>query len=698
MTGYAIGIDTGGTYTDAVVVDLQAHAIVAKAKALTTRGDLAIGVADALAAVLAATGAPGATAGRVRLVGLSTTLATNAIVEGHGSAIGVVLVGFDAAMAERTGIARAIDGARIVRVAGGHDHAGDEAAPLDEAAVAAFLAETADTVEAYAVTAQYSVRNPAHERRVREMVRDLTGRPATVSCDLAQALDAPRRALTAALNARIVGRIVALIAAVQAGMAQHAIAAPLMIVKGDGTLATTAQIAERPIETILSGPAASIVGAKFLSGLSDFVVADIGGTTTDIAVLEGGWPKLDRAGALVGGHRTMVQAVDMRTFALGGDSEIGLDSAGRIELRPGRIMPLALLGQRWPGVIADLRAALADPEGQPYAGRFALRPLGQRHPATGHLSAREAELLARVGGEPTALGRILRGPLARRTLDRLVSLGLVSLGGFTPSDAAHVLGSQAQWSREAALLGALLFARSTRMLDPAGGEAPALALAREVVAAVVEKTGRVLIEALADTPTAGAEAFIAAAVAGRGRVGHLAVRLAPNTPVVAVGGPAPLFYPEVGRRLGCEIVLPPDGDVANALGAAVAMIRAKAVVEISSAGFGDYRVHAGGAPLSAAGGAAALALAEARARALALERAAGFGLADPVVELRIDRIDLPHTAGDAGLVAATVVAECVGVPAAHGSTVDRLAMPGGAGTAFEPLHLTSPGIRPADPF
>jgi N-methylhydantoinase A/oxoprolinase/acetone carboxylase beta subunit len=662
MTGYAIGIDTGGTYTDAVVVDVRRHAIVARAKALTTRGDLAEGVGEALAAVLAASGAADATARATTLVSLSTTLATNAIVEGHGAAIGVLLIGFDARMEQRAGIAKAVEGARVGRAAGGHDHAGDEVSPLDEDAVRAFLRETKDAVEAYAIAGQYSVRNPAHELRARALVADLTGRAATVSCDLAQALDAPRRALTAALNARIVGRIVALIGAVRAGMARHAITAPLLIVKGDGTLASAEQIALRPIETILSGPAASIIGAKFLSGLSDFVVADIGGTTTDIAVLEGGWPRLDRGGALVGGQRTMVQAVDMHTFGLGGDSEVALDPRGRIDLRAGRVMPLALLGQRWPCAIEEMRAALADPEGQPYAGRFALRPLGQDSPPTAHLAPREADLLARVGTEPTPWRQILRGPLARRTLERLVSLGLVAVGGFTPSDAAHVLGLQSQWSREASVLGALLFARATRMLDPTAGEAPARAFAQTVFEAVAAKCGQVLIEALAGGATEGAEQLVAAVVEGRGRVGSLAVRLAPVVPVVAVGGPAPVFFPEVGRRLGCEVVLPEHGDVANAVGAAVALIRATAVVEISSAGMGEYRVHAGGAPLAVSGGTAALETAERLARALALERAKSFGLRDPGVAVRVDRIDLPNAPGDSGLVAATVVAECVGAP------------------------------------
>jgi N-methylhydantoinase A/oxoprolinase/acetone carboxylase beta subunit len=660
MTGYAIGIDTGGTYTDAVIVDLVSQRVLAKAKALTTRGDLAVGVAEALGAVLAATGEPSRFAAAIRHVALSTTLATNAIVEGHGSPVGVILIGFDEDMAARTGIARALPDARVLRVTGGHDHEGREQAPLDETAIIAFLRETGPTVAAYAVTAQYSVRNPAHEQRARALIAALAARPATLSSELAQSLDAPRRALTAALNARIISRITALIEAVRDGMARHGVGAPLLVVKGDGTLATAAQIAERPIETILSGPAASTIGARFLSGLRDLVVADIGGTTTDIAVLENGWPRLDRSGALVGRHRTMVQAIEMRTFGLGGDSEVGFDEAGRLEIRAGRIWPLALLGARFPGVIATMRAQLADPAGEPYAGRFALRLPGAPPP----LAEREAALLERIGATPTPLGRFLHGPLARRSLDRLVALGLAALAGFTPSDAAHVLGHQGQWSREASVLGALLLQRGARMLPQGDREAQARAVAQEVFNAVAEKSGRVLIGSLAGVPLDEADEVVTAAASGRGRLGRLAVRLAPVWPVVAVGGPAPVFYPEVARRLGCRLVLPEHAEVANAIGAAVALMKARAVVEISSAGPGGWRVHHQGEPIAVPRPEAALALARELAEQAALAAARAAGIKAPRVALHVERIDLPNAEGDQGLIAATVFAECVGEHAA----------------------------------
>ena len=160
----SIGLDTGGTYTDAVALD-AAQRVLASAKALTTHWDLSLGLAEGLRAVLA--GLPADTdRTRISLVSVSTTLATNAVVENRFSPVCTILVGFDERMVERSGLERA-GGGVIVHVPGGHEATGDEAAPLDEAAVEAAVSEFGPQVEAFAVAALFSVRNPAHERRVR---------------------------------------------------------------------------------------------------------------------------------------------------------------------------------------------------------------------------------------------------------------------------------------------------------------------------------------------------------------------------------------------------------------------------------------------------------------------------------------------------------------------------------------------------
>jgi N-methylhydantoinase A/oxoprolinase/acetone carboxylase beta subunit len=668
MTRYAIGIDTGGTYTDAVVIDAREQRILAKAKALTTKGDLAVGVAEALDRALAACAARGGPSGRdIGLVSLSTTLATNAIVEGHGSPIATILVGFDDAMAARTEIASALPGTRVLRAAGGHDHAGTEQAPLDEAAIRAFIAGTED-VGAFAVAAQWSVRNPAHEHRVRALVEEIAGRPASLSSDLAHALDAPRRALTAALNARIVGRIAALIAAVRRAMAEHDVSAPLMIVKGDGTLAAADVVALRPIETILSGPAASVIGARFLSGLSDFVVSDIGGTTTDVAVLEKGWPRLDRTGALVGGRRTLVRAIDMRTYGLGGDSEVLVDPQGKVGLGTGRIVPLSLLAAVHPEALNILRRQLDDPEGEPAAGRFVLRPFGGQDsgPMPADLAPRELALLERVGSKAHPYAEVVHGPTQQRVLQRLVAQGRLALSGMTPSDAAHVLGLQSQWNAEAARIGALVTERRLRMAPFRTGEAvdaAARAFAREVFDAVVLSTGRILLDTLAGEPMDGARSLVDAVAGGSGKHGMLKVALTPTVPVVAVGGPAPVFYPEVGRRLGAETVVLEDGDVANAVGAAVGVVKVQAVVDVTSPGVGTWIIHAEGDPIVVIDHAEVLATARGLALSQARQRAeAGGAGSDLQVDVHIDRVDIPGMDGDRGLIAATIVAECWATP------------------------------------
>jgi N-methylhydantoinase A/oxoprolinase/acetone carboxylase beta subunit len=164
---YLIGVDTGGTYTDAAVIEAQGHKVVASAKSITTKGDLSIGVTGAITAAVAKL-PQGLAPKDIALVSVSTTLATNAVVEGHGSAVGVILIGFDQAMADRTGIAKAFPGMPIAMISGGHDHNGEEAKPLDVEGLANAIASM--PVDAFAIASAFAVRNPAHEASARDIV------------------------------------------------------------------------------------------------------------------------------------------------------------------------------------------------------------------------------------------------------------------------------------------------------------------------------------------------------------------------------------------------------------------------------------------------------------------------------------------------------------------------------------------------
>ncbi|MFO1057997.1 MAG: hydantoinase/oxoprolinase family protein [Dongiaceae bacterium] len=629
-----LGFDTGGTYTDAVLYD-PARGVVASAKALTTKHDLAIGLAGAFAGVRAAIDAP------IVLVSLSTTLATNALVEGHGSPVGLLLLGYPASVLEKPPLAAALGEDPALLLAGGHDPLGEEQAPLDLAAVRAAVEGLAGRVAAFAVSGFFSVRNPAHEIAVRRLIREATDRPVTCGHELSARLDAPRRALTALLNARLIPQLQALIAAVRGLLAESAIGAPLMVVKGDGSLVGAEVAALSPVETILSGPAASVVGAHHLAGVDDVFVSDIGGTTTDIALLRGGRPVLNREGAVVGGFRTMVEAVEVRTYGLGGDSEVHATDGG-LRLGPRRVVPLGLAAIQHPFVLATLERQLAGEPGE-QDGRFALRQRALE--AAVELPPAQARLWAALADGPLPVAELAPGYASERALARLVDRGLVIIAALTPSDAAHLLGRQQGWSVDAARLGAALFCR--RWAARLGGAADPTALAGRIVEQVVRQSAEALLDtALAEWRgagglSAGDRPLVDEALAGAAArsTDLLSVSIGLGRPIVAIGAPAASYYPEIAARLGTRLVAPRHAEVCNAVGAVVGGVSRTVSAVITAPAEGRFRAHLpdGVADFAALEPAAAAALAA--LRRLATEQARAAGAAElEVRESRDDRI------------------------------------------------------------
>jgi N-methylhydantoinase A/oxoprolinase/acetone carboxylase beta subunit len=660
MTRYTLGIDTGGTYTDAVIIDVVKHQVVATAKALTSRADLSIGVSEALTRVLDMAGDTFDTA-EISCVSLSTTLATNALVQGHGDDVMTFLVGFDDGMVERTLIAEAAPSTTIVRIRGGHTYSGEEAEPLDVAAVNAALSEHGGRVRGYAVASQYSVRNSGHELQLKDIIEAATSHPVTISSDLSAALDAPCRALTATFNARIISQISALENAVQSSMRRLGIAAPLLIVKGDGSLAPAEAVVKKPIETILSGPAASVIGARFLCGLADFVIADIGGTTSDVATVRNGWPSLNESGSDVGGFRTLVRAIDMRTIGLGGDSEVLVDFRGVVSLDNNRVVPISLLGHRWPRVVSELESALSADSGMLGSLRYGVTPDGGQELAINEAASEKDRLfLAQFqSGEPVLLRDAVSGAADIARVSRLVAQGLLQVSGFTPSDAAHVLGLQSQWSASAAMAACELLGRASGMVK--GGEVgPQLKeLAQTVSGELARKSSWLLLEQLAGLEFEANNVLVDAVTRGSSGLHNLGTEFRPLLPVVAVGGPAAIFFPEVGRRLNTEVIIPEHSAVANAIGAAVGLIKVCVTVEITRNDSG-FLVHHGEAPEFVAGSMAALEQAKAVAHEEALRRARSLGGHDMKIDLSVSRIDVPDMDESVSLVAATITAEAVG--------------------------------------
>lgn len=661
--GVTLGIDTGGTYTDAVLIR-DDRDVLASAKALTTRQDLAIGVGEAVAAVLAQSGVAPA---EIAMAALSTTLATNALVEGQGGRVALVYVGFREGDLDRHGLREALKGDPALVVAGGHSHAGTEARGLDREAVSAFIDSVSEEVSGFAVAAQFATRNPAHELAVADMIRARSALPVTCSHHLSARLNGPKRAVTAVLNARLTAMIDALIGRAEARLRDLGIAAPMMVVRGDGALMSSAQARVRPIETILSGPAASIVGARWLTGAQDALVSDIGGTTTDVALLKGGQPAIDPAGAHVGGFRTMVEAVAMRTTGLGGDSDVHVNTAGLrggVTLGPRRVVPVSLFAVEAPEIVhaaLDRQVNAAAP-GE-HDGRF-VRAVSGVH--RGGLDAREQGLIERIGDGIRPLGEVLRTRVEFGALGRLRDRGVIQIAGVTPSDAAHVLGLLSAWDGAAADKALRIMARRRVGSGDQLADGPA-SLARMIVDQMTEQTSLTLLEAAfaEDAAFEDDPAVLARHVlTQQGLAGHrgvVRIEAGLNLPVVGLGASAPTYYPAVGERLGTEMILPTHAGVANAIGAVAGRVTVRRTGTVTAPSEGRFRVHLEDGPQDFGEQGAALALLETVLQTAARREAEQAGAGDIEVNVIRDIRTAPAEAREV-FVEAVVTVEASGRP------------------------------------
>ncbi len=597
---YQLGIDTGGTYTDAVLIDEQ-QVVVAKNKSLTTRFDLTIGIGNAIASL------PQALLGEINLVALSTTLSTNSVVEGRGAPVAILLPGYNQQQVIKSGLNDILEREAVITLAGGHSAIGEELQPLDMEYAKRKIGEQNEYVSAFAISGLFGTRNPSHEKSLRDLVGTLTDKPVACGHELVSRLGAPKRALTAALNARMILYIRVLIDSVESILAENNIAAPLMIVKGDGSLVNAKTALLQPVTTVLSGPAASVIGGCSLSGQKNAIVVDMGGTTTDISIVTDGQPELCDDGARIGNWQPMVEAIRVFSIGLGGDSEVRFKV--KLDISQRRVVPMSLLAHQFPQVLTAMERQFHGPP-TPRNNKFAL-PLQENEILLRQLNGIEIETWNKVQQAPIELEPLIDSdrPMLR-AIARMERLGLIIYSGFTPSDATHVLGMSAHWDKQAAELGAKIWGRQMRHLYGCGDwkVGDAVAPCRAVFDLVSRNISQKLIEAglnqqgkLADSQARNLTQLLVDIVLNRETASKVKplfqLQFANNYPIVAVGGPAADYFPEVARLLGVDLHIPEHADTANAIGAVLGAVVQTAHITITQPEFGIFYLFHNDAPI-----------------------------------------------------------------------------------------------------
>ena len=581
-SGLGLGIDAGGTYTDGALYDFSDQCVLSTIKSLTTQHDPSIAVADIVRKI-----APEQRR-RIGLVSLATTFATNAVVEDKGRSVGLVLAGFD-----RWALKQIPHRPRRL-VSGSHRIDGTAAEDLDEEGARRAIRNLVETehVEALALVSLMGCRNPEHELRLREIAHEVTGVPTVCGHELSGELDSLRRATTAAVNARIGPLVVDLVTSVRRVLDDVGVEAELTMVRADGSLVRADEAQRRPVEMIFSGPAASLCGAHALSGLEEGVVVDMGGTTSDVAVLRGGRPVHEGDGAVIGRHRTTVRAPDIHTIGLGGDSHVAISRDDSITIGPRRVLPLCFLASQQPRILEKLQRMTRRDEA-----------LAAASCVPAFFASGEGEIDLRTPVERRLYELTRRGPCSNAELAAMLGLsdprnlptaslenrGILKRAGVTPTDLLHASGEYVCWDAEASRLGIRMLADMLGVTVESFAEMARAEIRRHLLRTVL--TCALGCRAEDWESSRLASRFLSEVLSGQS-TGTVLSRLELSVPLIGIGAPAGAFLPAVAEALKTRCSVPVHADVAGAVGAVTGSVLERVEILIRLDGDGAYRMHA----------------------------------------------------------------------------------------------------------
>ena len=332
--GYMLlGLDVGGTFTDAVIID--GHRVVATAKRRTTKDNLMNGIGEALDAVL-----EGYDTSNIEQVTLSTTVVTNTIVEEKEQVVDLYVV---------TGPGRNVDDifpVKPIYLQGYTDHRGIvvEHTPADAVRGIANMVQARSGTDLAAVSAKFGVRNPQEELSITEELKN-TYHVISNGSLLSGSLNFPRRTISAYFNSAVTPVFTVFKKNVEDALSARNIVAPLHILKADGGSLPIEHMVSRPVETAFTGPAATVLGLSALGAIGNqhTVALDIGGTTTDISLWKHGRPLMTKNGVSIREYPSAVRSFAVTSVGIGGESVVRLKN-GNLTVGPERVGPSVALG------------------------------------------------------------------------------------------------------------------------------------------------------------------------------------------------------------------------------------------------------------------------------------------------------------------------------------------------------------------
>ena len=534
---YCIGIDTGGTFTDAVVVAIDSGEVIASAKSPTTHYDIQQGIQQTIKKVLQSSQIPSE---QIITTCVSTTLATNALVEDKGANVGLFVIGFNQRLEVPAIAAR--------YVPGGHTIKGQEVEPLGIQYIVDGVNELKNDVDAWAVCSSMAFMNPTHELVAAKAVKLVSDAPVFCSHEASSRAGMKERASTACLNAQLLPVMQKFLSGISNALSQCGIQSEVLVVRGDATAMAMDDALNHAASTIASGPAATALFGSKASNQNDALILDVGGTTTDITLIKDGNPVIDTAGMSIGKWETHVKAVEMFTVGVGGDSLVQLTKGKPTTVGPARVTPICMARaipapDIWIGQDKSSRCITCVPDlsDEIIAASAVLSCLTKHGAMTPHA------LLEKLSMAEITL---------EQDLKTLFHNQQVIETGFTPTDALHVLGKLKIGNTQAALSAAETLAA----IEGCTAEE----FASSVITLAERKIEETVLRHITRREVGGS---LAGYLANREDNKLLQISVSLNVPMIGIGAAAPYLLTKVAKRLNTTISFPDHYEVGNALGA-----------------------------------------------------------------------------------------------------------------------------------
>lgn len=591
-----IGIDTGGTCTDAVIIESTTKDVLSYGKTLTTKKDLKEGILKAL------TQLDQDLVKQAKYLSLSTTLATNACVEGKGGRAKLVFIGVKQNVVKKMAGTYGLPPVDEIYFMNGDpwsDHAPENQPDWDR-----FRRDAKEDFAVYDSIAIVQI-NPkyndaAYEKQAKSIIQEELGIPCVCGYDLYQELNVQKRGATALLNARLLPVMHNFFDSIDRSLKEMGLSLPIQVVKSDGSIMSREYALERPVETLLCGPAASIIGAMELSDEKDALIIDMGGTTSDVALVKNGIPVTSDGGISIGEWKTMVKGVAIDTFALGGDSGVEYEE-NKIVLRKERIVPLCMIASQYPHVVDKLEHLVSSYGVYSYpANQFFL--LANQPENVEKYTPNEQKLIAALQDGPLIYAEAAEAvgvsPYVFRSR-RLEAEGVVIRCGVTPTDVMHIYGDYVAFNQQASLYGVQYISNVTKKSPDA--------ICKEIYDMAKLKLYSQLTRILMKHETGadlGADDQLALEhlttflFQRQGKDSYKFVEpfFRGKVSLVGIGAPTKIFLDDVAELLGAKIDSPKYALVANAIGAAVGSVVSEYIVRVERCrpgSFGNYMITGG---------------------------------------------------------------------------------------------------------